>query len=350
MAAAKVNTTKQEVGNSVTSIYSKLLEKRQSDREIKEQLKREDNEAKRLAKEDQEEDEKPLTKKEKREASLNAWQGVLIGLTGDDLEYISPKKKGKRKYKQWIGDDIQENIITVKKSDKKKKKNYQKEFEPDLNMLKSLVADQNRFTIDLLKRYQNAAGPNTKDAMPLNKTLVELASVINASRGNSLGLLREVGNLKKTVAQLYHKQQEIDNKNSGGNPESSDIGIMGSSIASSMFGNLSAYDSRIEETPSTIIPSSPISIEAPTEVSVNTFDPSTWGGLDVGAVRYEAIPHSIVVEWHKDSDKARFKAVRDDNGEELIGAPIPQCTIRTFDEANKMAKDELDQVYKLEII
>ena len=44
---------------------------------------------------------------------------------------------------------------------------------------------------------------------------------------------------------------------------------------------------------------------------------------NTNSVLYESIPHQVVVEWHKNDGKARFKAVRTDTGEELVGAPLP---------------------------
>lgn len=354
----KVNTTSDDVKKSVASIYSELLNRRRIEKEQKQQereaKKKAEKEAKELSKDD---DEKPMSKKEKREASLNSWKEIIVGLTGDDLDYV-PTKKSKKKYKKWIDDNDDGNTITISKPKKRKKKNYNKEFEPELNMLKSVVAEQNKFTQDLQKRYQNAAGPNTKDSMPLNKTLVELASVINASRSNSLGILREIGNIKKTIADLYMKQVKLDADTKGaGGMESQDLGIMGSSLASSIFSNnpySSTYQSNNVAGSSVSLSDVPVQSEQPSipQVEIKKFDPDSWdgGGLSSGNTKYEAIPHTVVVEWHKESDKARFKAIRNDTNEELIGCPVPTCKIKALDQKGLMAKDEFDQVYKVEII
>lgn len=358
-----VNTTSEDVRKSVTSIYSELLSKRRSEKENKIEQKRLEKESKRQAKEEESKTEeghedKPLSKKERRQAELNSWRETIIGLTGDDLDYI-PTKKGKKKYKKWIDDETGENVVLSAKPAKKKKKNFHKEFEPELNMLKAIVADQNRFTSDLQKRYQNAAGPITKDAMPLNKTQVELASVIIASRSNSLGILKEIGNLKKTVADLYMKQHKIDSENNGEGFSSQDIGMMGSSIAQGMFGNAMATASVGS------IPDSPVSLSdrpvaqeaspqpaAQGDMVFKKFDPDSWdgGGLNSGNTKFEAIPHKVIVELHKNDDKARFKAVRTDTGEELVGAPVPTCAITAIDMNTKVAKDAFDQVYQVEIV
>ena len=358
MADKKINTTSDDVKTSVSSIYGDLLNRRRNDREVKQEQRRLEIETKSLAKEESKktetQEDKPLSKKEKREAELNSWKETIIGLTGDDLDYIS-SNKNKKKYKKWIDEDSGENVIMSAKSSKKKKKNFHKEFEPEITMLKAIVADQNRFTADLQKRYLNAAGPNTKDAMPLNKTLVELAAVVNSSRSNSLGVLKEIGNLKKTIADLYMKQVKLDTDGNGEGFNNTDLGLMGSSLASTMFGGT-------RTAPSTIS-SSPVSLgDAPVQTSsqpapqgdmvFKNFNPDEWdgGGLNSGNAKYEAIPHTVIVEWHKELDKARFKAIRNDTGEELIGCPVPTCTIKAIDPNTKVAKDDFDQVYQLQII
>ena len=221
-----MSDTEKEVKNSISSIYASLLHKREEKRERKAEKKRLEKEEHR--EEEETSEETPMSKKERRQAKLDAWKEVIIGLTGDDLDYVAPKKS-RKKYKKWIDDEM-ENTITTEKPKKKKKRNYRKEFEPEINMLKNIVAEQNKFTVDLQKRYQHAAGPNTRDSMPLNKTLVELASVINASRSNSLGVLKEIGNLKKTIADLYMKQHKLDLDTKGEGFDSQDLGLMGSSI------------------------------------------------------------------------------------------------------------------------
>lgn len=366
------NTTAEDVQTSVSSIYSSLLAKRKVEKEEKEERKREEREQRKLEKEEKkkDEDEAKLSKKERREKELDSWKEIIVGLTGDDLEYSS-QKKSKKKYRKWIDDEEGANVALIQKPKKVKKKNYNKEFEAEINMLKTLVADQNRFTSDLQKRYQIAAGPNTKDAMPLNKTLVDLANVIVSSRANSLGVLREIGNIKKTVADLYMKQKKLDADLGTGSINTADIGLMGSSIASSLFGD-TAESSAPVYTPQPNAPimqqpqiSSAPQQQQPTYIhdtndtgvikGVASFDPSTWDdpNIEVGSsVMYEAIPHSVVVEWVKDENKARFKAIRNDTGEELVGCPVPTSdpSKLTFNEKDLTVKGEFDESYKLEII
>lgn len=365
----KISNTQEEVQASVSTIYAELLKKRKVQREEKEAKRLKEKEEKKRKKEEKEQEESKLSKKEKRESELASWESVIIGLTGDDLEYNdSDKKSKKKKYRKWIDEETDTDIKTVKPK-KKKKKNYQKEFEPELNMLKSIVADQNKFTADLQKRFLNAAGPANKDAAPLNKTLVDLAGQVNSSRQNSLGLLREIGTLKKNIAELYFKQLKADMDGNATGFNTQDLGLLGSSVASSMFADNIAMSTPVEPIQGGEFQnqqsSSPVFNASATAVSNNqqevetpiaeSFDPSTWDGPSLGSnnsVVYENIPHSIVVEWHKDKNMARFKAVRNDNGEELTDCPVPTSdpSKLKFNEKDLTVKGEFDETYKLEIL
>ena len=355
-----VTPTSDDVRASVSSIYSDLLKKRQSERAEKEELRRAKEEEKIQKKEEKKEKkEEHMTKAERRQAELDSWKEIIVGLTGDDLEYSDTKQK-RKKYRKWIDDDSSGNRVDTEKVKKPKKRNYHKEFEPELQMLKSLVADQNRFSSELLKRYQNAVGPNTKDAMPPNKTIVELIATINASRSNALGMLREIGNIKKTIADLYMKQKKLDSDLGGGsNISNTDLALLGSSVASSIFDEPTPQGAPITQyTPPVQQEASTGNPEGPGQVfqAVSTFDPNSWDGPELDAntrsVMYENIPHHVVVEWNKDANIARFKAVRDDTGEELSGAPVPTVdpSKLSFNEKDLRVKGQFDEIYPLEIV
>ena len=379
------NNTSENVCSSVASIYSELLSKRKQEKEAKEEKKRQEEELREQEKESAKtnEDGTKLSKKERREAELDNWKEVIVGLTGDDLEYSSPKKS-KKKYRKWIDDDT-ETPITTKKEKKFKKKNYSKEFAPELQMLKNIVADQNKFTMDLQKRFNLMAGPANKDAMPPNKTMVELASAINAGRSNSLGVLKEIGNIKKVIAELYLKQRKEDAANGGASMGPVDLGLMGSNIASSMFSDdimsplvtgapnytgssgspsavtvssLSASPMDNTTSPTTNISSTntqPQVIQSSVP-EITEFDPSSWNGPDNlvvnDSVKYETIPHSIVVEMNRTTNDMRFKAINNETGEELVGCPVPTYDTRNLkiNEKDMIAKGQFDETYKLEII
>lgn len=374
-------TTSEEVRVSVSSLYSELLNKRRKEKEEKDLRKAQEKEERQREKEEQEAAQGKLSKKERRQAELDSWKEVIVGLTGDDLEYSKPKKN-KKKYRKWIGDD--DTTIAVQKPKKQKKKNYHKEFDPEINMLKSLVADQNKFTNDLLRRFQNAVGPATKDAAPLNKTMVELAAAINTSRSNSLGVLKEIGTLKKVIADLYYKQLEADAKRGAG-IETTDLGLMGSRAAAMMdsvvapsgsFTQPTEYSTPINETAqpasyydnyqkaraqSEVASSISNNNQSPQIVNATTsnpvmdeFDPDSWEGPELpknSTAPFENDDKHIVVEWNKRTGEKRFKAVRDDNGEEMVGYPLPASNVYDLpiDEKTGTVRGQIDEIYKLEI-
>ena len=353
------NTTSEDVEKSIGSIYAKLLAKRKAEKEAKDAKKEEEKALRKQEEEEKytKEDGTKMSKKEKAERDLDNWKEVVIGLTGEDLEYTS-KKKNKKKYRKWIDDDELNTILDQKKK-KVKKKNYNKEFEPELNMLKNLVADQNKFTADLQKRFNFAAGPASKDGLAPNKTLVELANVISSGRSNSLGVLREIGAIKKTIAELYMKQKKLDSEISGsGNIDSTDLGLMGSSLASSIFNTPMNDYSTMNPQP---VSSNPVASYTQPTTALNQptpqyqeFNPDTWAGvpLENDYTKFESIPHDIVVEKNVNTGAMRFKAVRSDDGSELVGCPVPTSDLSrlSINETDKTVKGQFDEIYRLELV
>lgn len=381
---AKATSTKEDdVRVSVASLYSTILRKREeekarrhAEREVEKEQEKAEEESKYTKA-----DGTKMSKKERRQVDLQNWREVIVGLTGDDLEYSSQKKPKKKKYKKWISDDTQSDGVT-KKPKKPKKKNYRKEFDPELNMLKTLVADQNRFTADLQKRFNYAVGPASKDAVPLNKTMVELASAINVSRGNALSTLRTIGDFKKAIAQLYHKQAEIDMKKSGSGSagDVEDRVLRGATAISAIDGldnpflapvmtptygapaPQSQQDRYHDTTPITAqsyAPSQSIqpqpqqgpSGSAPIELSVQAFDPNSWEGPELidKQVLTENTPHEIVVFRNQNTGEKRFAAIDPTTHQEIPDFPVPQYSLddRPINEKDKLMKGHFDDSYKV---
>ena len=347
------DSTAEDVRSSVSSLYSSLLAKRQQMKEQEEQA-----EAERRAEKEKKyirEDGTKMSKKERRQLDYDNWKELVVSLTGDDLEYTNKGKKGKKKYPKWIDDET--DTITTVKQKKPKKKNYNKEFEPELNMLRSLVADQNKFTADLQKRFINAAGPATKDASPLTKNVVDLATAITSGRSNSLNMLREIGNLKKVIANLYMEQKKMEDKFGGNSQDTTDVGLLGSSIAASMFNNPVSYTEPSTSFAPVVTPQQPVVQQ---QVPVNTapvieeFDPNSWDGpqLSNTFAATETIPHTIYVEKNNTTGTMRFVALRDDNGEELPGCCIPTTDPSTLviNEKENTVKGQFDEVYKIRTV
>jgi hypothetical protein len=326
---------------TIGDIFERVKQKQKLEKETKEKLfsKQQDENTK-------EDELSPLTKEEKIQANLNALESLAVEITGEDLEF--DKKKKKNKYKKWImGDDDDINSIRVKQV-KKKKLNYEKEFEPQLNMLRNLLAEQNKFRADLMKRFDLAAGPsNIRDAQ-MNKTIVDLATAISTAGNAALSTMKEIGTTKKTIAELIIKQRQLDSKFGGA--DSQDVGLMGSDIAAAILGKPTSSQQFLQPQ-QTQFPST-TQVQPPQDISVSRdFDPSTWNqdSFVSNHTKYEEIPHSFVVEWHPNEDKARFKAI-DPDGNELKECPVPTFKIKNIDAERKIARDDFDQIYPLEIM
>ena len=348
MAKAKASEEMaNNVASSISTIYAGLMQK--------EKIKRAEKHASKSSEETiveekiKDPDDYPTkkTKKQKAEEEIAKWSKVFQGIGGEGFDDVVTGKREKRKYKKWALTDA-ELIEGEMKKKKAKKIDYAKRFEPDINMLSRLLADQNRFTTDLLKRYQLAAGPANKDAGPINKTLVELASVINNSRTNSLGFLREIASNKKSIADLTMKQRKLDSDLGGGsqNLDSENVALMGSSVADEIFG------ASIVRTPVSGESSmDALSSQTNSFSDIPPFDPSSWNSDGYGSKTtvYESIPHEVVVAYSQDKGVGHFKAIKPD-GSELVGAPLPTCKIKVFDTASLKAKDEFEASYRMILI
>ena len=330
---------------SISDIFNKVKQKQKSRKKQKEEeLAKAQREAKRS------DDAPPQTKEEKLQANINALESIANEITGEDLEFYKKSKKRKNKYKKWItsDDDGEVSEIQVKKL-KKKKRNYNKEFEPELNMLKNLLTEQNKFRTDLLKRFEVAAGPNNKPDSNLNKTIVDLATAISTAGTAALSTMKEIGVVKKTIAELYIKQKQLEGK-FGDSENSNDQSLMGSNIASTIFGSGGIPQNQFTFQTQ---PQLPEQQEMITQIPItNDFDPNNWSqeSLVSDRTKFESTPHKFVVEWHKSKEQYRIKAVDPVTNQEISNAPVPSFEIKSFDPVKKLARDNFDQAYQLEII
>lgn len=340
-----------ELERSVGTLYENLLRERQRKQEEKRRRKAELSATDDTPDDAGTDEPSVLTKAEKKKRIEESWHELMTNLTGDDLELSKPKKGKRKKYRKWIGEEDDGTVLT-KKPKKKKKQNYRKEFEQELSMLKQIVAEQNRFTGDLTKRFQVMVGPATKDAGPMSKTAVELASAVIASRSNSLAIIREIGGLKKTVAQLTQKEKELEAKGRV-DVDERDLTLMGSSLAQDIFGSRTVPQSA-EPMAGSSDQSAPAVPVTGREPVFEEFDPAAWSGSPAAAVdlhtKYENLPTETVVELSESDGSTRFKTIRTDTNEEIPDYPNPTFEVKQLDRENRMARDTFDSVYRLEVV
>lgn len=351
-------TSEKDLDNSLDAIYTRVQSKKTAKKAAKKEAKRLEKESRKSSKYN--EDGTKKSRKERRREQMEAFTQAYGNIVGDELD-VAPLKKDKKRYKRWIEEsDLEFEEREVKK--KKKKRDYDKEFAPELKQLSSLVTEQKNFTKTLMTKF------DTVIQGPVTKASVDLAATINASRTNTLNCLREIGSLKKAKADLYYKQLKANSEDSSGAAEESgSLDLIGSSIAASLF-------EQPVNIPQPVAPSAPpspsfiptatppvqnlapvVPVAAEVVADEVEFDPTTWNdGPDISDTytAFESIPHSTVCEWDKPNNRARFKAVRDDTGEELVGCPVPVVDIKRlkFNENDMTVKSEFNDVYKLEMI
>ena len=118
-------------------------------------------------------------------------------------------KKPKRRSKKTV-EDLFSYLEPEKKKKKKKHKdkgsvNYKKEFEPEMSLYKNLLVEQNKFTANLQKTYDNIISKRASSA-GVNKQITDLIDNITSARTLSMQLIEKNVNAKKLIAELNLKQ------------------------------------------------------------------------------------------------------------------------------------------------
>lgn len=120
------------------------------------------------------------------------------------------KKRGKKNFANIFSDSGDS------KKKKKKKKvdssgkeiiDYNKQMEPELNMYRNLLKDQNMFTESLQKEY-DALKSSKSLSRGVNKSMSDLIANITSARSLSMQLVKENINAKKIIAELNMKQNK----------------------------------------------------------------------------------------------------------------------------------------------
>lgn len=124
------------------------------------------------------------------------------------MAFTAPKPK-KKKGKGFKGFMNEEGAKTKKRKtkDKGEMKNYQKEFDPELTLLKNLYMSQSKFTDSLQKKYD--AMENAKStARGVGKFTTDLIMAINTARSTTLQIMDKTISTKKIIADLNVKERK----------------------------------------------------------------------------------------------------------------------------------------------
>lgn len=188
----ELDTIDESSSTLPSDIMSKHKQDKQSKREMKKALKK----------------EKKM--EEYKESDDDGWMSTLTSFT-------APVTKKKTK-------NLFEGIGVKKKKKKKSKpgelKDYKKEFEPELALLRSLQFEQDKFVSSLQKKYDQME--NTKStARGVGKFTTDLIQSITQARGLSKQLVTDIISAKKTIAELDHKERKDFGVSAAGQNDSS---------------------------------------------------------------------------------------------------------------------------------
>lgn len=113
-------------------------------------------------------------------------------LLGDDI--ISKKKPKKGKV----------DIFDIKAAKKKRKKNIEAKFAPQLTLLRKLLKDAEMTTADANEIFQKMKASSRY----VGKNLVDLLSAINSSNSTRASIIRDISNINKTIIDLQLKESK----------------------------------------------------------------------------------------------------------------------------------------------
>ena len=164
-------------------------------------------------------------KKRKKEKFVDDKLDMLLGdsdldndddiLLGDDI--ISKKKPKKGKLE----------LFDVKAAKKKKKKNIEAKFAPQLTQLRKVLKDVEMTVSDANEIFQKMKG----NGRYIGKNLVDLISAINSTNNTRASILREISNINKTIIDLQLKET----KKKGDNDKNKGAEEFGTEFFSRMF-------------------------------------------------------------------------------------------------------------------
>lgn len=104
-------------------------------------------------------------------------------------------------------DNIEDPIIDEQKKGYEKRKKdenpFKKEFAEELTLLYSLLDEVNKFNKELEKKYKSVEGSKTRG---VSKWTTELINSMLSAKTSKLQILKEISNIKKTIADLKIKQ------------------------------------------------------------------------------------------------------------------------------------------------
>ena len=319
----------EEILQPSSSVVNKIVA--QKDEKEKKKKRKEEKLFEKSAAEDQDEPEN------------NEWLDMILSYGTQD----SKIKKKKYNSKDYLDVDFDEDGTVKKKKKKGKKKkgkgltDFNKEFETEANMLRTLYVEQSKFTDSLQKKY-DAMNNSKSSARGIGKFTTDLINSITTARNTQLSIVAKNMDLKKTIADLTFKE-----KKEFGDPDAigNDNNMYASSFmkellsngrgnivgSSDSFGNIDGnevYDSEelINELQDSF-----------GESQSNERDFIDFENMDVQVF--------VVVD---DNGSYKFEA-RDKDGNVVPEYPLPNKSKMSFNKSTMIATDNYGRKYPLEV-
>lgn len=229
-----------------------------------------------------------------------------------------------------------------KKKKKKKKKDgeltdYNKEFESEMSLIKSLMQDQSKFTDSLQRKYD--AMENTKSsARGVGKFTTDLIESINTSRNITLQMIKEQANLKKTIADLSMKEKKEFGSNTG-NEE--DIGLLSSSMLKQMI-NESAQSNSNSDFGISDAEMDDVFDSISEQVGHTDDDDEIDKYL-----KYESSNVTIFACISDKDDEESYFIAKDENGNIIDDYPLPEMTKLSINRSTEVATDIYSRKYPI---
>ena len=129
----------------------------------------------------------------------------------DDSLIFKKSKKGAKK-----------DLFDIKEAKKKRKKNIEAKFNPEITELKKILKDANIAYDDIKTILKNITESKSRY---VGKTLTDLLQALNTANTNRMNIIQHIANIKKTVVDLNLKSDKLNPKKKDENVDEEGIGL-----------------------------------------------------------------------------------------------------------------------------
>ena len=173
--------------------------------------------------------------------SLSTSDNIMMD-EDDDYLIFKKTKKGKKK-----------DLFDVKEAKKKRKKNIEAKFAPQLTELRKILKDTDDAAGIIKEILQDIRGSKSRY---VGKTLTDLLQALNSANSNRASVVRDISNINKTIIDLGlkkdklkpdKKDSDVDNEEYGINLFSRLLGATGGGRKGLMDDAREYYNSNIQD-------------------------------------------------------------------------------------------------------